>query len=473
MRRTIDAHARTMMAALALLGALLAAGTAAAGSASPGTRPATRPEAVEKLEVDRVWPGHPVGFALRTHKGHQFVAYYDAKKRMTVARRRLGENKWEYKRLPSRVGWDSHNYITIAFDRADCLHVSGNMHCSPLVYFRATKSLDIASLEQQRRMTREGETGVTYPQFMTDGAGRLLFMFRHGSSGNGLRLINAYDEKTRKWSRLLKTPLLDGRKQSMNAYPAGSIRKGPDDFFHIVWVWRDTSDCRTNHDISYARSRDMLNWETAAGKPVKLPITPLNKAVVVDPIPTRKGLINISYGLGFDPEKRPVVHYHNYDKDGNSQIFLARFEGGKWVRRQITDWKYRWNFGGGGCIAVDLNAGPVSVLDEGHLRQSWRHKKYGSGIWKIDATTLKIVGGLKGLPGWMPPEVRKVRSTFKRLPMRVHWRSGAGCTTPEGRYFLRWETLEVNRDQPRKGPLPEPGELNLYLIRQAKPAAGR
>jgi hypothetical protein len=340
------------------------------------------------------------------------------------------------------------------------------MHCNPLVYFRAGKPLDVASLKQHRHMTGDRERGVTYPQFIKDSQSRLLFMYRNGSSGNGQRLVNVYDEKTRRWKRLLKTPLLDGRPQSMNAYPAGPIRKGPDGYFHIVWVWRDTSDCRTCHDISYARSKDMLNWETAAGKPVKLPITPRNKDVVVDPTPTRKGLINCHFGLGFDQAKRPIVHYHNYDKAGNSQIFLARFENGRWVRRPITDWKYRWKFGGGGCISVDLGADAVSVLDKDHLQQSWRHKKYGSGRWKLDTRTLKIVGEVKGRPNWKPREVRAVRSEYKRLPLQVHWRSGPGCSTKAGRYFMRWETLEVNRDRPRKGPLPKPGALEVYLVRQ-------
>ncbi|MHC4916826.1 MAG: BNR repeat-containing protein, partial [Planctomycetota bacterium] len=161
---------------------------------------------------------------------------------------------------------------------------------------------------------------------------------------------------------------------------------------------------------------------------------------------------------------------HNYDKNGNSQIFLARHEAGKWTRRQITDWKYRWKFGGGGCIAVDLSAGSVARLGKKHLMQRWRHKKYGSGIWKIDAATLKIVGEVKGLPNWKPAEVQKVRSEFKRLPLRVHWRSGPGAPEGGGRYFMRWETLEVNRDRPRKGPLPEPGALEVYLVRQG--AAG-
>jgi hypothetical protein len=37
-------------------------------------------------------------------------------------------------------------------------------------------------------------------------------------------------------------------------------------------VWRDTPACETCHDISYIRSRDMVHWENAAGKPLALPI---------------------------------------------------------------------------------------------------------------------------------------------------------------------------------------------------------
>jgi len=44
--------------------------------------------------IDRVWSGHPVGFALLTERGHQFIAYYDATRRLTVAGRALGEAHW-------------------------------------------------------------------------------------------------------------------------------------------------------------------------------------------------------------------------------------------------------------------------------------------------------------------------------------------------------------------------------------------
>ena len=97
------------------------------------------PKAVEVLDVATVWAGHPVGFCLLTAGGRQFAAYYDAERRMTVAARRPGETKWQYKILPSRVAWDSHNYITMAADDDGHLHLSGNMHCVPLIYFRTTR----------------------------------------------------------------------------------------------------------------------------------------------------------------------------------------------------------------------------------------------------------------------------------------------------------------------------------------------
>jgi len=83
------------------------------GAASAGAE-----RSVETVEVDKVWSGHPVGFALLTRGDRQFVAYYDAERRMTVAARRLGESAWQKAVLPETLGWDSHNYVTMAVDDA-------------------------------------------------------------------------------------------------------------------------------------------------------------------------------------------------------------------------------------------------------------------------------------------------------------------------------------------------------------------
>jgi len=157
---------------------------------------------------------------------------------MTVAARRLGEKRWTLAKLDSTLGWDSHNYVTMAIDRTGCLHVCGNMHVAPLVYFRSEQPLDVSSLRRVPAMTGGSEKRVTYPGFFRTAEGTLLFLYRDGKSGDGRTLVNGYDETTRTWTRYLDAPLLDGTSRSMNAYPA-DIRRGPDGFFHLVWMWRE------------------------------------------------------------------------------------------------------------------------------------------------------------------------------------------------------------------------------------------
>jgi len=419
------------------------------------------PRVVEAVEIEPVWAGHRVGFCLLTHGEHQFAAYYDAQRRMSVAARRLGEKRWTIRKLDSTLGWDSHNYVTMAVDRDGRLHVAGNMHVAPLVYFRSDRPLDVMSLRPVAAMTGQAEQRVTYPRFFHTPDGALLFMYRDGSSGNGRRLINRYDEAAGTWSRYLDTPLLDGTGRSMNAYP-DTIRKGPDGLFHLVWMWRETPDCRSNLHISYARSGDLKHWETAGGKAVPLPITPDNLDVVVDPTPANRGMINVGFGVGFDPQARAVVHYHNYDPNGHSQIYLARWENDAWAIRPVSRWQHRWDFQGGGSINVELGAGPIRLLPDGRLVQSWSHVKYGSGVWVLDPDALAVTGTTT-LPRQYPAELSRATTRFPGLGVR--WASDeADDAKGDGRYVLRWESLGANRDRPRTGPLPEPTMLTLYQL---------
>lgn len=248
----------------------------------------------------------------------------------------------------------------------------------------------------------------------------------------------------------------------MNAYPVGPSR-GPDGLFHICWVWRDTPDCATNHDVSYARSKDLVHWETAAGEPVELPITIDTPGVVVDPVPAGGGAINGNTRVGFDGQDRPIVTYHKYDAQGKTQIYNARFEDGRWRIRQVSDWDYRWDFKGGGSIGFEVHLGPVQKGADGLLRQRYSHKKYGSGLWLLDEKTLTLTGREKPRPQW-PAELRRPTSTFPG--MGVRWRSDSGRSGQTGvRYALRWESLGPNRDRPRDVQ-PPATMLRLYKLSQ-------
>jgi len=453
-RKTASIH-RTVI--LLLLGAVVIGPL----SRSHAADVAAGPRILETVEIERVWAGHRVGFCLLTHGDHQFAAYYDAERRMTAAGRKLGEEHWTLAKLDSTLAWDSHNYVTMAIDREGHLHVCGNMHVAPLVYFRSDKPLDVNSLRRVPAMTGDAEKHVTYPEFFRTSEGALLFLYRDGKSGDGRSLVNAYDEATHTWTRYLDAPLLDGTSRSMNAYPAG-IRCGPDGFFHLVWMWRETPDCRSNLHLSYARSRDLKHWKTAGGKVAGLPITPDNLDVVVDPTPANSGMINMGFGVGFDPANRAVIQYHNYDKNGNSQIYLARWENGAWVIRQVSHWDYRWSFEGGGSIPAALGAEPLHVLADGRLVQSWSHVKYGAGTWQLDPATLQVTGTVK-LPPRYPARLTGAQTKFSGIG--VHWASDlTEKPDRDHRYVLRWESLGSNRDKPRSGPVPEPTMLTLYCL---------
>ncbi|MDZ4802422.1 MAG: BNR repeat-containing protein [Bryobacteraceae bacterium] len=407
------------------------------------------------LDVAPVWSAHPVGFSLLTHGGHQFVAFYSADRQMTVAERTLPGRVWRFTRLDSKLAWDSHNSLTLAVDSEGYLHLSGNMHVVPLVYFRSTRALDASSLERVPSMVGRDEEKCTYPVWLKSARGELIFTYRDGRSGSGNQIYNIYDAKARTWKRLLDQPLTDGQGR-MNAYFQGPLL-GPDGWWHLVWTWRDTPDCSTNHDLSYARSRDLTHWETSDGRLLPLPIK-LETAEIVDRVPVKGGMINGNTKIGFDSQNRVVIAYHKFDEKGFTQIMLARREKDGWKTTQVSDWQYRWDFQGGGTIPFEITHGAVSTGGRGRLRLSFRHEKYGSGEWTLDDATLRPVATGARSPGSIPAAWNDVESSFSG--MRVNVTPGSG----DGRYYLRWETLGPNRDRPRPPPLPEPTMLRVLEL---------
>jgi hypothetical protein len=419
------------------------------------------PRILAESEVDKVWSGHVVGFCLYTCPPYQFAAYYNSERRMTIARRKLDETDWARIYLPENLLWDSHNSVTLALDNDNCVHVSGNMHVDPLVYFRSEKPFDIESLARYA-MVGEREQRCTYPVFQRGPGGKFLFLYRDGQSGNGDQIYNIYDEASKKWSRLLDSPLTYG-EDKMNAYFNGP-KLGPDGRYHLCWVWRDEFGCETNHDPCYARSADLVHWENSEGKPYTLPIT-LETAEIIDPIPAKGGVINGNVVLGFDSQKRPVVTYHKYDAAGNTQVFDARYENGKWETHQISDWDYRWDFSGGGTINFEVKLSGVSPAGNGRLKQTFTHSKKGSGGWFVDEATLKPLGSLPqdDASTTFPQEMTKKQSSFPGVEIRRAADSGSSGA-PGVSYVMQWETLGSNRDKPIKGPIPEPSALRIFKI---------
>jgi len=417
---------------------------------------------VETLDIARVPADFPVRFCLLTTDQIQYVAYYDDQRRMTVASRSLNSNSWTYRVLPSRIGWDSHNYITMIVDSTNQLHVSGNMHGVPLIYFRTEKSGDIHSLKQWS-MTGERENRVTYPKFLKDHEGKLVFTYRDGGSGNGVRLYNHYDTGTQTWTRLLDEPLFDGEGQR-NAYPLGPIH-GPDGWFHVVWVWRDTPDCATNNNLSYVRSRDLVHWESFRGEQVSLPIRIGMRKLQIDPIPSGGGIINGCEKLFIDANNRPVVTYHKSDGKGHMQIYAARAQGEQWIRHVLTDWKKSVAFSGKGSMGfIGIQISGLRRLEPGVLTMTYHHRDYGRGRLFLDEDTLRPLNRSIVVSPTIPADLNVLESSFPGMEIqRVEDSHESG--DEHLRYILQWETLGRNHDRPRKPPFPKPSMLRLHTLR--------
>lgn len=422
----------------------------------------------ETLDIAPVVSSFSVGFSILTEGETQYVAYFDSNHRMTVAARALDSDEWEFHPLPSIVGWDSHNYITMAVDGDGHLHVAGNMHASELVYFRTKRRGSIETLERLP-MTGRQEIRVTYPKFLTNPDGQLVFCYRDGGSGNGNHIFNLYDSATRTWKRMLDAPLFDG-EGLRSAYPSGP-NLGPDGWYHMTWVWRDTSDCATNHHLSHARSRDLIQWESASGRKVELPLKLDQKELWVDPIPSHGGIINGGSRLCFDSKNQPLIAYHKSDGKGHMQIHAARPMGGAWTIRQLTDWDKRIEFSGGGSMGfIGILLGQLSVVEPGVLTMSYRHKDYGSGRLFIDEQTLRPLEKQYPVPkDDLPRELNRRESDFKGMEIRRTSDLGGGDHN-KVRYILQWESLGPYRDERPPDPHPEPSMLRLHKLIEDSPA---
>lgn len=421
---------RLPVAALALLGAAPGPPTSAVAQAAVATPTLSA--------IDRVWSAHRVGYAMVVTDTRIFVAYYDAARQMTIAVRPRTAPAWIYHKVDSWTGWDSHNYVAMAVDAAGQVHVVGNLHGDPLVYYRTTESGDIRTLARVPVLVdRAAERSMTYPVFLRDAAGRLILKYRDGRSGSGNEIYDVYDPGSRTWRHLLSTALTDGEGRR-NAYFVGPTL-GPDGWFHLAWVWRDSPMAETNHDLSYARSRDLIHWTRADGRPLTLPIR-LSSAEVVDPVPAGGGMINNNTVVGFDPAGRAMVTYHKFDPAGDTQIFVARWNGRSWDRRQVSDWRgFRWDFRGGGSLDSRLFVAGAEPVGRDRIRVPVIRD--GRAIdFVLDAGTLKRV------------EERSGTRLAERLRDAVAVPKGMVLNTLEdpggSGLALAWPTRPPHRDRP-------------------------
>lgn len=433
-------------------------------SGPPYQLPGQQWSVVSSSQVDTTQSRVATGQTLLTNGSTQYVAYYDGNQQMIVAQRSSGSDTWVRQPLNEYIGWDAHNSVTMALDRAGQLHVAGDMHNVPLIYFRTTTPGDVTTLTKIPSMADPADEQLeTYPVFLYNSDGALIYNYRNGGSGNGSTYYNIYNENTQTWSRLFDQPLFDGQGQH-NSYPSNPSL-GPDGNFHMVWVWRATADAATNSNLCYARSADLVNWETIDGSPITLPILYSTPGVIVDPVPIYGGLLNGIPQIGFDASKNLIISYYKFDKELNTQVYFAQHKPTQgWKITQASDWKGRFWGKGIGALPNVPKISAVSALEDGNLKMSYSNGSQ-SGVWIIDPHTLKPFTEVPLVSG-LPPEITTLRSSFPGMGVVTSNDAGASGSTRE-RYILRWEALPTNNDLPRNPPYPDPSPLQVYLLQSS------
>ncbi|MFN3302579.1 MAG: BNR repeat-containing protein [Roseateles sp.] len=295
--------------------------------------------------------------SLVSHGELQYIAYYDAQARVVLGRRRLGSDAWELHTTAfTGNAADAHNSISLMVDGAGYLHLAWDHHDNPLRYVR---SLQPGSLQMSGRlpMTGQDERSVSYPEFHRQPDGSLLFLYRDGGSGRGNLVINRYDLATQAWARL-HANLISGEGRRNAYWQAFTDAQGT---LHLSWVWRESPDVASNHDLAYARSRDGgRSWETSDGRPCTLPITAAT-AEYAARIPPRSELINQT-SMSADRDGNPyIASYWRPAGSAVPQYHVVWRRDGAW-RTLALDWRRTpFSLSGGGTKAIPISRPQLMV----------------------------------------------------------------------------------------------------------------
>jgi hypothetical protein len=198
--------------------------------------------------------------------------------------------------------------------------------------------------------------------------------------------------------------LLDGEEQRNAYWQAVVDARGT---FHLSWVWRETGDVASNHDIGYARSRDGgQTWEKSTGEAYRMPITEATAEYALR-IPQKSELINTT-SMSADGQSHPyIATYWRPAGTAVPQYHLVYHDGRQWQTQQVSQRQRPFSLSGGGTKKIPMSRPQVLVDQQGR-----RHKAYmvfrdvergdkvsvsicgdlAKGIWKVEDLTTYGVG---------------------------------------------------------------------------------
>lgn len=326
--------------------------------------------------------------SLTTFKDTQFIAFYNNDQQLVLGKRKTGAAKWQLKVTPYKGdATDAHRAISIIADGKGYLHISWDHHGNALNYCKSIKPYSL-ELTDRLPMTGIKENKVTYPEFYDLPDGGLLFLYRDGASGNGDLLLNRYDVKTQKWEQV-QSNLISGEGRRNAYWQMATDKLGT---IHLSWVWRESPDVASNHDMCYAQSNDGgKTWQKSTGEKYTLPIT-IATAEYAARIPQKSELINTT-SIVADDTGHPYIA--TYWKDAGTDIpqyHIIYNNGIKWITTQITDRKTPFTLSGSGTKRIPIWRPVLIIADKAGTQKAvmiYRDDERGDKVTAAVCTDLQ------------------------------------------------------------------------------------
>ncbi|MBL7742508.1 MAG: BNR repeat-containing protein [Chitinophagaceae bacterium] len=365
---------------------------------------------VSITDVDSGWSGNSVNAvvfrknSLVSFGDTQFISFYDAKGFVVLGKRKAGEKNWQL----NKTGYtgnikDAHNSISIMVDGEGYLHLAWDQHNNSLNYCKSKEPLSL-EMSEKIKMTGIAENSVSYPEFYKMPGGDLMFLYRDGGSGRGNLVVNKYNIRTGQWSQLHNN-LIDGERQRNAYWQACVDDKG---IIHISWVWRESPDVASNHDMCYARSTDGgATWERSTGEKYNLPVTAATAEYALS-ILQKSELINQT-SICTDGNGSPVIaSYWREEHSSIPQYHIVYKKKGQWQVQDLGFRRTAFSLSGAGTKQIPVSRPQVVAWSKGKktcvamifkdeergskVSVAWKKNINSKKKWKVIDLTLKPVG---------------------------------------------------------------------------------
>jgi hypothetical protein len=417
-------------------------------------------ENVQIIPVDSGWAANSVNAvvfrknSIASDKNWQYIAFYNANKHLVLGKRKTGAAKFEIVTTSLKGNAsDAHNAISIMVDGDGYLHVSWDHHNNALNY---AKSIYPGSLQLTEKMPMTGlhEDKVSYPEFYYMPSGDLLFFYRDGGSGQGNLVLNVYSKKNKQW-RQLHSNLVDGEGKRNAYWQACTDSRGS---IHLSWVWRESPDVASNHDLCYARSDDGgLTWLKSTGEKYNLPLS-ATTAEYACFIPPNSELINQT-SMVADANGNPfIATYWRSENDSIPQYRVVFKQNGQWQNNSLGFRKTGFSLSGQGTKKIPVSRPQIITWQAGNkqhaaliFRDTERGQKISAAItndlasnnWTIKDLTRTSVGS------WEPSfdtELWKRKKTLHLFMQKVEQVDGEGIAIipPAMVNVLQWDPTIKN-----------------------------